>query len=49
MKEMMGVIDINDTLEHIDAMIQTITNTLSTVTVMLQPLHPIYNATYYPE
>jgi hypothetical protein len=44
-----GVIDMNDTLEHIDAMIQTITDTLPDVTIMLQPPHPIYNATYYPE
>jgi hypothetical protein len=44
-----GVIDMNDTLEHIDAMIETITDTLPDVTIMLQPPHPIYNATYYPE
>jgi hypothetical protein len=44
-----GVIDMNDTLEHIDTMIQTITDTLPGVTVMLQPPHPIYNAVYYPE
>lgn len=44
-----GVIDINDTLAHIDTMIKTITAALPDVTVMLQPPNPIYNATYYPE
>ena len=44
-----GVININDTFQHIDTIIQTITDTLPDVTIILQPPHPIYNATYYPE
>ncbi|KYD19065.1 SGNH/GDSL hydrolase family protein [Saccharococcus caldoxylosilyticus] len=44
-----GVININDTFQHIDAIIQTITDKLPDVTILLQPPHPIYNATYYPE
>ncbi len=43
-----GVIEIEDTLQQIDTIIQNIQSALPDVTVMLQPPHPIYNATYYP-
>jgi K+-sensing histidine kinase KdpD len=44
-----GIIAIEDTLDDIETMIKNITKELPDVTVMLQPPHPIYNATYYPE
>jgi hypothetical protein len=43
-----GVIEIEDTLQQIDAIIQNIQSALPGVTMMLQPPHPIYNAEYYP-
>jgi hypothetical protein len=43
-----GVIEIEDTLQQIDAIIQNIKSALPGVTMMLQPPHPIYNAEYYP-
>uniref|UniRef100_C5D960 SGNH/GDSL hydrolase family protein n=1 Tax=Geobacillus sp. (strain WCH70) TaxID=471223 RepID=C5D960_GEOSW len=43
-----GVIEIEDTLQQIDTIIQNIQSALPDVTIMLQPPHPIYNARYYP-
>jgi hypothetical protein len=43
-----GVVEIDETLKDIETMIESITSELPDVTMMLQPPHPIYNATYYP-
>jgi len=44
-----GVVTIDDSLEHIQAMIGQLKNAAPNAVVMLQPPNPIANATYYPQ